>query len=89
MPDYPFRGRRFSDATGSQNYLDEGPANGPPVLMLHGNPTWSYFWRHLVSDLSQDCRCVVPDMADMGFSSRPAEPFTAEGSRHAPTGSQR
>ncbi|PSJ29130.1 hypothetical protein B7P34_08405 [Streptosporangium nondiastaticum] len=79
LPDYPFTSRWFSDSAGTRHYLDEGPRDAPPVLMLHGNPTWSYFWRHLVIGLRERYRCVVPDMAGMGLSSRTAEPFTVGG----------
>lgn len=79
LPDYPFRSRWFSEHGRDQHYLDEGPLDGAPVLMLHGNPTWSYYWRHLVAGLQAQYRCVAPDLGGMGFSSRPAEPFTPEG----------
>ncbi|MDL2260432.1 alpha/beta fold hydrolase [Deltaproteobacteria bacterium OttesenSCG-928-K17] len=52
------------------HYLDEG--SGPPVIMVHGNPTWSFFWRHLIKALSPSYRCLVPDHMGMGLSSRPA-----------------
>lgn len=52
------------------HYLDEGA--GEPVLMVHGNPTWSFFYRNLVADLSADgYRCVAPDHIGCGFSSKP------------------
>lgn len=51
------------------HYVDEGA--GPTVLMVHGNPTWSFFWRHLISALSSDYRCIAPDHVGMGLSSRP------------------
>ncbi|WP_367124695.1 alpha/beta fold hydrolase [Streptomyces phytohabitans] len=79
LPDYPFRSRWFDSSAGRQHYVDEGPSGAPPVLMLHGNPTWSYYWRHLVGGLRADHRCVAPDLGGMGLSSRPAEPFTPEG----------
>jgi haloalkane dehalogenase len=53
------------------HYLDEGPRDGEPVLMLHGNPTWSYFYRRLVSALRDDYRVVVPDHMGMGLSDKP------------------
>ncbi len=50
-------------------YLDEG--TGPPVLMVHGNPTWSFYYRHLVKTLSPDHRTIVPDHMGCGFSDKP------------------
>jgi len=51
------------------HYLDEGA--GEPVLMVHGNPTWSFYWRRLVEGLSGDYRCVVPDHIGCGLSDKP------------------
>jgi cis-3-alkyl-4-acyloxetan-2-one decarboxylase len=79
LPDYPFQSRWFDGTAGRQHYVAEGPPGGAPVLMLHGNPTWSYYWRRLIAGLRADHRCVAPDLGGMGLSSRPAEPFTAEG----------
>lgn len=69
--DYTFTSRWFDHSVYRQHYLDEG--NGPPVLMLHGNPSWSYYWRNLVVGLRGSYRCIVPDHVGMGLSSRPAE----------------
>ncbi|AXI80687.1 alpha/beta fold hydrolase [Peterkaempfera bronchialis] len=69
--DYPFTSRWFDHGAYRQHYLDEG--DGSPVLMLHGNPSWSYYWRHLVAGLRDSHRCVVPDHIGMGLSARPAE----------------
>ncbi|KLI99974.1 alpha/beta fold hydrolase [Luteimonas sp. FCS-9] len=53
------------------HYLDEGPRDGEIVLMLHGNPSWSYYWRHLVRGLRDRYRCIVPDHVGMGLSDKP------------------
>lgn len=53
------------------HYLDEG--RGKPVLMLHGNPTWSFYFRHLVKELSTEYRAIVPDHIGCGFSDKPDE----------------
>lgn len=53
------------------SYLDEGPRDGEVVVMLHGNPSWSYLWRHLVSGLADRYRCIVPDHIGMGLSDKP------------------
>ena len=69
--DYPFEGR-FLDLGGIRmHYLDEG--QGPPVVMVHGNPTWSYYYRHLVLALRGSHRVVVPDHVGCGLSDKPGE----------------
>jgi haloalkane dehalogenase len=52
------------------HYLDEG-SDGPPVLMVHGNPSWSFYYRNLVKALSGTHRCIVPDHIGMGLSDKP------------------
>lgn len=72
FPDYPFQPRRFEVRPGIEmSYLDEGPSDGEVVVMLHGNPSWSYYWRHLVSGLRESYRCIVPDHVGMGLSDKP------------------
>ena len=68
-PDYPFVPRAFVREGHKQSYLDEGA--GEPVLMLHGNPSWSYYYRHLVLGLRDRYRCIVPDHIGMGLSDKP------------------
>jgi haloalkane dehalogenase len=53
------------------HYLDEGPRDAPPVLMLHGNPTWSFYYRNLVIALRDRFRCIVPDHLGCGLSDKP------------------
>ncbi|HEY5971148.1 MAG TPA: alpha/beta fold hydrolase [Pseudoxanthomonas sp.] len=77
LPAYPFTPKRFQVRPGlAMSYLDEGPRDGEIVVMLHGNPSWSYYWRNLVSGLSDPAsgkgyRCIVPDHIGMGFSDKP------------------
>ena len=74
LPGYPFTPKQFEVRPGlSLSYLDEGPRDGEVVVMLHGNPSWSYYWRNLVSRLSDKYRCIVPDHIGMGFSDKPAD----------------
>lgn len=68
FPDYPFQGRWFDHGAAHQHYVDEG--QGKPVLMVHGNPTWSYMWRRLVLGLRGRYRCIAPDHLGMGLSDR-------------------
>lgn len=51
------------------HYVDEG--SGRPVLMLHGNPTWSFLFRDVIARLGDDFRCVAPDYPGFGFSDHP------------------
>jgi len=55
------------------HYLDEGPRDAPPVLMLHGNPTWSFYYRNLVLALRGRYRCIVPDHIGCGLSDKPGD----------------
>lgn len=72
LPDYPFDPQRFAVRPGiMMSYLDEGPRDGEVVVMLHGNPSWSFYWRHLVTGLSERYRCIVPDHVGMGLSDKP------------------
>ncbi len=73
-PGYPFTPQRFEVRPGvAMSYLDEGPRDGEIVVMLHGNPSWSYYWRNLVTGLSDRYRCIVPDHVGMGLSDKPAD----------------
>lgn len=72
--EYPFTPQSFVTAGGARmSYLDEGPRSDEVVLMLHGNPTWSFYYRRLVQALSSARRCVVPDHIGMGLSEKPAD----------------
>ncbi len=74
LPGYPFTPKKFEVRPGlSMSYLDEGPRDGEVIVMLHGNPSWSYYWRNLVSGLSDRYRCIVPDHIGMGFSDKPGD----------------
>ncbi len=67
---YPFEGHWHDRGQGIRmHYLDEG--QGAPVLMLHGNPSWSFYYRRLVQALSPSRRCIVPDHVGMGPSDKP------------------
>lgn len=73
LPAYEFQGH-FACVRGLKfHYLDEGPKDAAPVLMLHGNPSWSYYYRKLVSALRDEHRCIVPDHIGMGLSDKPGE----------------
>jgi haloalkane dehalogenase len=66
---YPFTAR-FAEVNGfSMHYVDEGA--GEPVLLLHGNPTWSFYFRELIKGLAPAYRCIAPDHIGCGLSARP------------------
>jgi haloalkane dehalogenase len=67
---YPFRTRALALSSGRVHYVDEG--NGPSVLFVHGTPTWSFEYRHLIQGLRSTHRCVAPDHLGFGLSERPA-----------------
>ncbi len=77
-PLYPFSPQRFTTPRGAQmSYLDEGGPGAEAVLMLHGNPTWSFYYRELVQAVSPKLRCIVPDHIGMGLSDKPQNyPYT-------------
>jgi cis-3-alkyl-4-acyloxetan-2-one decarboxylase len=69
---YPFAPHVLDRDGLKLHYLDEGA--GDPVVMLHGNPTWSYYYRNLVAALKDRFRCVVPDHIGCGLSDKPQPP---------------
>ena len=75
LVDYPFE-PRYTDVvqqavTLRMHYVDEGPANAAPVLMLHGEPSWSYLYRHMISPVViAGHRVVVPDLIGFGKSDK-------------------
>lgn len=56
------------DAGRTLHFLDHGPRGARPVVLVHGNPTWSYLWRKVIR-LLPDLRCVAPDLLGLGLSS--------------------
>jgi len=83
---YPFDSHFLTLADGMRcHYVDEQPPHDsedrPVLLMVHGNPTWSYFWRKLITQFRDRYRCVAIDHIGCGLSDKPDEaeyPFTLE-----------
>ncbi len=69
MPLYPFTGHFLALDGLRYHYLDEG--QGEPLVMLHGNPTWSFYYRNLVLGLRDSYRTIVPDHIGCGLSDKP------------------
>ncbi|MCA9071306.1 MAG: alpha/beta fold hydrolase, partial [Planctomycetaceae bacterium] len=67
--EYPFESHYLELDGQRYHYLDEG--QGEPLLFVHGNPTWSFAWRHLVREFSQDYRVLAVDHMGCGFSAKP------------------
>lgn len=71
---YPFASHFHEQADGHRlHYLDEGDAEAQPVVMVHGNPTWSFYYREVIKGLADSHRCLVPDHIGMGLSDRPED----------------
>ncbi len=71
---YPFTSRWFHSSVGPVHYIDEGPdGGGQPLLLLHGNPDWSFLYREIVKELREQFRCIAPDYPGFGLSVHPEE----------------
>ena len=70
---FPFESRFFSTPSGhAMHYVDEG--GGDPIVFVHGNPSWSFEFRHLIAGLRSDYRCIAPDHIGFGLSARSVLP---------------
>jgi len=69
--EYPFREHFFAAPPGIIHYIDEG--QGEPVVFVHGNPSWSFQFRKLISGLSPGFRCIAPDHIGFGLSEKPRD----------------
>jgi haloalkane dehalogenase len=79
LPDFPFAPNyvEVDDAEGGKlrvHYLDEGPSDGPVVLMLHGEPSWCFLYRKMIPMFAAaGYRCIAPDLPGFGRSDKPTE----------------
>jgi haloalkane dehalogenase len=69
--EYPFKDHWLPYRDGHIHYVDEG--QGATVLLLHGNPTWSYIYRNVIKDLRGECRLVALDYPGFGMSKAPSK----------------
>jgi haloalkane dehalogenase len=90
LPDFPFSPHYVEVGAGAGgggslrvHYLDEGPADGEVVLLLHGEPSWSYLYRKVIPVLADaGLRCIAPDLVGFGRSDKPAEQSDYTYKRH-------
>ena len=89
IPDFPFAAH-YAQITDAQDgtslrvhYVDEGPRDAPVVLMMHGEPTWSYLYRHMIAPIAASgLRVVAPDLIGFGRSDKPTAKSDYSYSRH-------
>ena len=79
LADWPFAPHhlQIKDADGTDlrlHYVDEGPRDGPVVLLMHGEPSWAYLYRKIIPALTaKGCRVIAPDLIGFGRSDKPAK----------------
>lgn len=78
LPDWPYEASHVTVDAGSGQVRvavwQAGPDDGPTVLLLHGEPSWAYLYRHMIPSLVEDgCRVVAPDLVGFGASDKPTE----------------
>lgn len=88
LPDFPFEPRYVTirDADGTDlrlAYIEEGPAAAPPILLMHGEPSWSFLYRHIIADLvARGHHVLAPDLIGFGRSDKPAAQSDYSYERH-------
>ena len=88
LKDYSFQPNyaEINDAEGGTlrvHYLDEGPSDSDPIFLLHGEPSWSYLYRHMVPLLVEEGhRVIVPDLVGFGKSDKPVKQTDYSYARH-------
>jgi haloalkane dehalogenase len=69
--EYPFNSRFFKTSVGNMHYIDEG--EGEPIVLMHGNPGWSFEYREIIKEMSKTNRCIAPDYIGFGLSDKPSD----------------
>jgi haloalkane dehalogenase len=81
---WPFEPKWFDSPDGRMHYVDEGPRDGRPVVMVHGNPTWGYLYRNFIPAVVEaGHRAIVPDHLGFGRSEKPRDRELYRVPRHA------
>lgn len=74
LQDFPFQPHYLDIDSMRQHYIDEGSKDREPVLMLHGEPSWSYLYRHMIPPIvAAGFRAIAPDLIGFGRSDKPIE----------------
>lgn len=80
---WPYEAQWFDSVDGRMHFIDEGPRDGRPIVMVHGNPTWGYLYRRFVKAVTEaGYRAVVPDHLGFGRSDKPDDPALYQIQRH-------
>ncbi len=87
LPDFPFPAHYVTLPGGEGadlriGYIDEGPRDAAPVLLMHGEPSWSYLYRKIIPRLSDEHRVLAPDLVGFGRSDKPADKADYSYERH-------
>src|SRR5512140_3396 len=74
----PFRRYRIRVREWAMHVMEDGPSDGRPVVLLHGNPTWGFLWRRVAAEISRldptvRLRLIMPDLIGLGLSDHPSE----------------
>jgi pimeloyl-ACP methyl ester carboxylesterase len=81
---WPYEPKWFDSTDGRMHYVDEGPRDGKPVVMMHGNPTWGYLYRNFIGPVTAaGYRAIVPDHLGFGRSDKPDQPELYTIRRHS------
>ncbi|TDD41238.1 alpha/beta fold hydrolase [Nonomuraea terrae] len=84
LPDFPYE-PRYAELPGGPRmaYVEAGPSGGEPVVLLHGEPSWSFLYRHVMRELAAaGLRAIAPDLIGFGRSDKPADPADHTYARH-------
>ena len=76
FPQLPYPSRYLEVNGALMHYQEAGAPGGQPILLLHGNPTWSYLWRSVMPHLEAQGRVIAPDLIGMGKSDKPDIAYT-------------
>lgn len=75
LDDFPYQANYHNWKDMRMHYVDEGPTDAPVMLLIHGMPTWSFLYRHVIPKLvAAGYRCIAPDHLGFGKSDKPTDP---------------
>ncbi len=81
---WPYPPKWFNSKDGRMHYVDEGPRDGRPIVMVHGNPTWGYLYRRFIAAVTAEgYRAIAMDHLGFGRSDKPDDPSLYEIQKHA------